>query len=166
MRTKPNTVIGIDNGLSGGLCAISAHDGSVIEYIPMPTALISHKSEISTEAIVEWISRYLSHQTLIAIEEPLKHAKSSQAMRSMALSFGKLLGIAETLRYAVERVQVGDWQKPVLGKVPKGKTKQVALAKANARWPDEEWLASPRCKVAHDGIVDAALIAEFARNQM
>jgi len=37
------------------------------------------------------------------------------------------------------------------------------LLKARQLWPDETWLASPRCTKPHDGMIDAALIAEYAR---
>jgi len=45
----------------------------------------------------------------------------------------------------------------------KGDTKPAAKAKAQQLWPDEQWLATPRCKKAHDGMIDGALIAEYAR---
>lgn len=51
----------------------------------------------------------------------------------------------------------------MLGKVLKGQTKKVALEKAQELEPEEKWLASPRCRVAHDGIVDAFLIAHYGR---
>jgi hypothetical protein len=50
-----------------------------------------------------------------------------------------------------------------LGKgMAKGNTKVTALKRANALWPEQDWLATKRSKVAHDGIVDAALIAHYA----
>ena len=97
----------------------------------------------------------------LAIEEPLAHAKSSQAMRSMALSFGKLIGMAETNNYEVQRVAVHKWQKRILGKISRGTSKQVAFEKAEERVPDEQWLKNSRCRVPHDGMVDAFLIARY-----
>lgn len=45
----------------------------------------------------------------------------------------------------------------------KGDTKPRALAKALQLWPGETFLASERCRVPHDGMIDAALIAEYGR---
>ena len=91
-------IIGIDNGLDGGLCAISKFDGSVIDKIVMPTKWVLKKREVDTLKIKEWILN-LNTPFTIAVEEPLAHAKSSQAVRSMALSFGKLMGMAESCEF-------------------------------------------------------------------
>ena len=101
----------------------------------------------------------------LAIEEPLHHARSSQAIRSMALSFGKLLGLAESRQWKVNCVSVHKWQKSMLGRVPKGKTKEVALAVANDIAPEECWRKSKRASKPHDGLIDAFLIAHYIRGK-
>jgi hypothetical protein len=153
-------IIGIDNGLDGGICAISAHNGAIIDKCEMPTFKRAGKREIDTRSVYNWICN-LNTESRIVIEEPLKHAKSSQAMRSMGISFGKLLGMCEAHMLDVNPIEVIDWQKKMLGKVPKGKTKIIALEVANKLAPDEDWRKSHRCTVAHDGIVDAYLIAKY-----
>jgi len=157
-------IVGIDNGLDGGLCAISKHSGSVIARSAMPTLKRAGKREVDTKAVFYWICN-LNTEPLIAIEEPLKHAKTSQAMRSMGISFGKILGMCETHDLKVRPIQVLDWQKKMLGKVPKSQTKVFALRKATELAPDEDWLATARSYVPHDGIVDAYLIARYAREK-
>ena len=157
-------IIGIDNGLDGGLCAISAHNGLVIEKMAMPTLQRGGKREVDTMAVWTWI-RNLNTEPLVAIEEPLKHAKSSQAMRSMAISFGKILGMCEAHGVRVKPIQVTDWQRAMLGRVPKSQTKAVALREATRLAPGESWLKNGRCSVPHDGMVDAFLIACFARQK-
>lgn len=154
-------IIGIDNGLDGGLCAISKYDGLIIDRCAMPTLKRAGKREVDTMAIYNWI-RNLHTEPLIAIEEPLKHAKTSQAMRSMGISFGKILGMCESHDIKVRPIQVLDWQKKMLGKVPKSQTKVFALRKATELAPEEDWLATARSYVPHDGIVDAFLIARYA----
>ena len=156
-------IIGIDNGLDGGLCAISAYSGDIIDYMEMPCKERAGKREIDTLKVYRWIMD-LNTDSRILIEEPLKHAKTSQAMRSMAISFGKLLGMCESHVLTVEPVEVAKWQRVMLGKVPKGQTKKVALQKAQEYEPEEKWLASPRCRVPHDGIVDAFLIALYGHH--
>lgn len=153
-------IIGVDNGLDGGLCAVSTFDGGIIDKVRMPTMQLSKKREVDIRKVNDWLLN-LNTPFELAIEEPLAHAKSSQAMRSMAISFGKLLGMAESHRYPVLRVSVHKWQKQILGRVPKGRTKEVALERALQLAPDENWLANKRCKKPHDGMVDAYLIAHY-----
>lgn len=151
-------IVGVDNGLDGGLAAISIHSGELIDRIKMPTKKVGNKREVDAYSVYRWLSD-LHSPYILAIEEPLAHAKSSQAVRSMALSFGKLVGMAESRLQKLIRVPVREWQKAMLGKVPRGETKAFALAKAMKLCPDENWLASERAKRPHDGIIDAYLIA-------
>jgi hypothetical protein len=158
-------IIGIDNGLDGGLCAISRFDGSVVDYTAMPCYKRKGKREIDTVATYRWITD-LCTKPIIAIEEPLKHARSSQAMRSMAISFGKLFGMCEVHGLEVAAVDVKEWQDAMLGKkVPRSGTKTAALAVAQSLHPNESWLAGDRSRIPHDGIVDGFLIAEYLRRK-
>lgn len=157
-------IVGADNGLDGGLCAISQFDGSLIDRICMPTYQQSGKREVNVREVHKWLDDLHTPFTL-AIEEPLKHARSSQAMRSMAISFGKLIGMAECYGYPIARISVHDWQRAMLGKnIPKGKTKELAFLLAQRMEPDEKWLASNRSTKPHDGLIDAFLIAHHYRN--
>ena len=73
-------IIGIDNGLNGGLVAISKETGAVIEKTIMPTLHRCKKREVDTRAVYEW-AMALETEFIFAIEAPLRHAKSSQAVR-------------------------------------------------------------------------------------
>ena len=161
-------IFGIDNGLDGGICAISSFDGSVISAIPMPCYKRKGKREVDTVAAYRWMTDLFGHKTeiLVAIEEPLKHARSSQAVRSMAISFGKLFGMCEVHGLEVAAVDVKEWQDAMLGKkVPRSGTKTAALAVAQSLHPNESWLAGDRSRIPHDGIVDGFLIAEYLRRK-
>ncbi len=153
-------IVGIDNGLDGGLCAISAFTGDLIAKTAMPCQQRSKKREVDTRKVNEWLLD-LNTPFVLAIEEPLAHAKSSQAVRSMAISFGKLIGMAECKDYEVARVSVQKWQRKMLGFVPKGMTKIAALNTAERLAPEENWLKNKRCRTPHDGMIDAFLIARY-----
>ena len=127
-------IVGVDNGLDGGLCAIAQFSGEIIDKISMPCQQRSKKREIDIRKVHQWLSD-LNTPFVMAIEEPLAHAKSSQAVRSMAISFGKLLGMAECKGYEVARISVHKWQKAVLGFIPKGMTKIAALNAAERLAP-------------------------------
>jgi hypothetical protein len=68
-------IVGVDNGLDGGLCAIAQFDGSLIDKIAMPCRQQSKKREIDICKIHKWLSD-LNTPFVLAIEEPLAHAKS------------------------------------------------------------------------------------------
>tara|TARA_R100001463_G_scaffold37626_1_gene80765 strand:- start:9048 stop:9554 length:507 start_codon:yes stop_codon:yes gene_type:complete len=156
-------IIGVDNGLNGGLVAISKQTGAVIDKTVMPTLQRSKKRETDARKVYEWVMA-LESDFIFAVEEPLHHARSSQAVRSMALSFGKLLGLAESREWDVRCVKVHNWQKSMLGHLaPPYDTKKAALHVANGLAPEECWLKSKRCSKAHDGMVDAFLIARYIR---
>ena len=159
-------IIGIDNGLDGGLTAISKTTGAIIDKTIMPTFQRGTKREVDTYRLYQWLLG-LDHnprEFLIAIEEPLHHAKSSQAVRSMGISFGKIIGLCESKEWEHCCVSVHKWQKKMLGSVPKGLTKEAALWKAECLAPDECWQKSKRASKPHDGMIDAFLIARYIRD--
>jgi hypothetical protein len=158
---EDTVIVGIDNGISGGLCALSAFDGAVLAHRAMPTKQVADKSEVDIPELLEWLEPYRKDM-VVCIEEPLKHAKSSQAMRSMSISFGLIVGACEAKQFSVHRIQVKEWQDVMLGKkLAKGMTKVAALATANKLWPQQRWIATNKSRVPHDGMIDAALIAHY-----
>ncbi len=157
-------IVGIDNGLKGGLCAVSKHDGSIIAKTPMPIYKRRGKWEVDPVTLYKWFRDLNPNQDAgVVLEEPLHHAPSSQAVRSMAISFGKIMGALETHGVNIYPVQVADWQKRMLeGRRWEEDTKAHALRVVQGIIPDEDWLAGDRCRNPHDGMVDAYLIARYA----
>lgn len=156
--------IGIDNGISGGLVAISDHDGRYIDGITMPILRWKKRNEIDALTVRYWL-RGLGESGKIAsatIEEP-GGSKSAKAACSMAGSFHALRAVLILWGVKWGRITPQSWQKVMLPKCKAGDTKPRALALAKELWPDETFLASSRCKVPHDGLIDAALIAEYSR---
>ena len=157
--------IGVDNGISGGLVAVSDHDGSYIDGIVMPGMQWHGLNEIDVIRVRKWlysVSGDIAKIKSVAIEKP-GGSKSARAGSSMAGSFHALRATLTLMDVYFERITPQSWQKVMLPKCKKGQTKPRALALAKELWPEETFLASPRCKVPHDGLIDAALIAEFSR---
>jgi hypothetical protein len=158
------TIIGIDNGLSGGLCVLNRATLEIIALAAMPCKPYGFKNEIDVDAVLKWVQQF--PEPTVAIEEPLHFAPTLASMRSMALSFGKIVGACTVLQVPCIRVQVKDWQDAILGvRKIKGLTKSIALAKATQRWPKQRWCVG-RSKTPHDGIIDAALIAVYANENI
>lgn len=153
-------VIGCDNGLDGGLSAVSAFDGGVVGYCAMPTKQRGRKREIDVRAVADWCASWDTPFVFVP-EEPLHFAPTLASMRSMALSFGQLLALAALRGWPCHPTEPGPWQTTMLGRFPKGQSKVRALAVARALAPEETWLATPRSTTPHSGIVDAFLIARW-----
>lgn len=156
--------IGIDNGLSGGLAAVD-YKGQMIDSIIMPTRNKAKGNEIDAVEVYEWIRsmRSMSVPTQIVLETPGKFSKGVQAIASMWDSYGVLRAICEVSQLRHHRITPQQWQKKMLVGCKRGDTKPAALQKAKQLWPMEEFLPTPRCKKPHDGMIDAALMAEYAR---
>ena len=157
--------IGIDNGLTGGLVALSDHPGPPIAMMPMPTRNKAKGNEVDAMEVFNWIAKIWTplDRITVVLETPGKHSPGAQALCSMWDSYGAIRGVLECRSIRHHRITPQSWQKTMLIGCAKGDTKPAALAKARQLWPDENWLASPRCTKPHEGLIDAALIAEHAR---
>lgn len=154
--------VGVDNGISGSLVALSS-DGLVCAKLIMPLHTVRGRDEVDVVAIAEWLleNRLTTDRTTVVIEEP-GGSQSAKAASSMAGSFHALRATFALLRYKWLRITPQSWQKPML-RCKTGDTKPAAAAMVQSLWPGEDWRASPRCRVLHEGAVDAVLIAEHAR---
>ena len=156
--------IGIDNGVSGGAVAID-DNGKIIDYLVMPIQKARRRNEVDVRAFVKWltcISRNYLADIKVIVEEP-GGSKSASAAVSMEGSFHALRGALESRRASWDRITPRSWQKIMIPGCKTGETKPRALECAQRLWPAQSWRATLRCKVPHAGLVDAALIAEYAR---
>lgn len=157
------TIIGIDNGISGGLVALSPHS-LIIDKLPMPIQKARKGNEIEILAVWQWIENLGRSKVMVVIEEP-GGSKSASAASSMAVSFASLrtLCVLKGLRW--HRITPQAWQKEMLPGCKAGDTKPRALAEARQLWPGESWLSTSRCSKPDEGLIDAAMIAEYARRR-
>ena len=153
--------IGIDNGLTGGLVAISDHRASIIGMSVMPIKGKAKGNEVDAEAVFLFLMQWARKDITVILETPGKHSPGVMALCSMWDSYGAIRSILETRGYRHHRIAPQTWQKAVLGNVEKGQTKPAALSKCRQLWPDESFLATSKSTVAHTGLCDAALIAYY-----
>tara|TARA_R110000796_G_scaffold23180_1_gene66679 strand:- start:2676 stop:3185 length:510 start_codon:yes stop_codon:yes gene_type:complete len=158
--------IGIDNGLDGGIVALDG-EGAVTFKSKMPVNKTGKGREIDVQGFAAIVEQLSPHAVFI-VEQASKHSPGKMALCSTWHSFACMTTTLKLLKVQWDLVQPQKWQKAFWArpKMPKGQkfdTKAAALVAAKRIWPCEEWLASDRCKIAHNGMVDAALIAEHAR---
>jgi hypothetical protein len=159
--------LGLDNGVSGALCALSPTPGvGIIAMTTMPIQRARKGNEIDVVGVWQWLVQELqadrNRDRITAVLEEPGGSKSARAATSMAGSFHALRALFQVQGIRFIRITPQQWQKPMLH-CKAGDTKPAALSLARQLWPTENWLASERCKVPHDGLVDSALIAEYAR---
>lgn len=160
-----NVIIGIDNGVSGALAAISSHNGAFIDAIPMPVQKARKGNEIDVIEVERWIKDVSAgfHNVHCAILEEPGGSKSAKAATSMAGSFHALRTVLTLAGIRWHRITPQKWQREMMPGCNSGDTKPRALELAKRLWPDETFLATERSKVPNHNIVDAALLAEYAR---
>jgi len=153
--------IGIDPGLKGGLAVI---DGSLIADLRiMPAVKVGNKKQLDERQLVHLFKGWKSGTEITTYIE-LVGSRPGQGVTSMfnfGLGWGIVRGILSGLSISYELVRPQAWKKVMLAGMPKGSEYQVA----SRLWPDQSWMATPRCTTAHDGMIDAALIAEYGRRR-
>jgi hypothetical protein len=150
-------IVGIDNGVSGGLAYLE--NGKVRATMPMPTVKARKGNEIDVAVVDKFL--FATCPRLVVIEEP-GGSKSARAATSMAGSFHAIRTICVLRGIPYERITPQIWQKVMLPGCKAGETKPRALEAAKRLWPEVDWRATDRSKVPHDGLIDAALIAMWA----
>lgn len=158
--------VGIDNGVSGALALVDP-SGGLLGRIAMPVFAARRGRSVAIVSVAGWLDDVVGEdpEVRFVIEQP-GGTKSQKAAVSMANTYGQLIAMMRLRGVVPIEITPQSWQKGMLGKVPTGRTKEYALRVATELWPGEDWLATSRSRVPHDGLVDAALIAEFGRRNM
>lgn len=168
MRIKK--YIGIDCGLDGGIVQID-ESGNIESVEVMPVRKIGKRRKIDLhmlDRIFLSFGQSMAGDFFVVVEDPGGHAQSAAGLRSMTYSFAAVeaMLVSHGLRYTTtpsRKWQKMFWLKPKIAKGEKFDTKTAALVAAKKLWPNQDWTKSQRATNAHDGIVDAALLAEAGR---
>lgn len=155
--------VGVDNGLTGGIVAIPSYRGITIRMDVMPVQGKAKGNEVDSRAFLALFEDWPREAVTVLLETPGKHSPGVQALCSMWDSYGAIRAILETRGFRHYRIAPQTWQRKMLGNVAKGQTKPAALSAARRLWPGESFLATSRSKKPHEGLIDAALIAEYGR---
>lgn len=151
-------IIGIDPGKKGGIALVSAKGGLTHVY-PMPEA------EREIVRLLRLVCGTSRHGLTVAYVEKVG-AMPGNGVVSM-FSFGRNVGILIGTLHAegvpVHEIRPKEWQTICVKNKPTPKSR--ALATARKLWPGQAFLATKRSKIPHDGMIDAALIAEYGRRQ-
>lgn len=156
MSTKNMIYIGIDPGLDGGIAVLDEN----IWVSTLPVVLAGKKRNMDEQQMHNILVPFTGLDSLVTIE--LVSARPGQGVTSMfrfGTGWGFLRGICVGLGLPYQMVRPQEWQKVMMKGQPKGSEYLVA----SRLWPGIDWRKSDRAKKPHDGMVDAALIAEYSR---
>jgi len=169
------TYVGIDIGKSGAI-AMMYPDGT-IETIPMPMI----KTEVDYHMIAQRISHlaeaYRGNLHIVFEKLGVIFGSSKQVAWSMGAQSGaiEMICICQNIPYT--KVRAVDWQKTMFqgldeitkisklsktGK-PSRDTKAMALVAVKRIFPQQKLVFGAKATVPHDGLIDAVLMAEYAR---
>lgn len=152
-------ILGIDPGLDGGLALVSGQEITRTEPIPVVNVKDS-KREYDIAQLVRTIKHWNPDHVLIEKQQAMK-AQGVSSMFSIGNGYGIMRGVVVALGIPHTLVHPKTWQKEMFKDLPKSDTKAMSYIVCQRLWPANSWLATLRCKKPHDGMTDAALIAEY-----
>lgn len=153
-------IVGIDPGKDGGYAELSM-DGRLRFALPLQLGLnyllaLPHAS-LASRFI--WCER---------AQVMMINGKKSSAtsMFSYGTHYGEILGIIRALAVRHQLVRPADWTRVMhMGTKDTDVPKARSLEAATRIFPGEKWLVDKRRK-PHDGLFEAAIIAEYGRRQL
>ncbi len=157
-------IMGIDPGKKGGIAVIDSKR-KICELTPMP--MLPGGKVWDLEELCVIVGRWSNDCGAVYIEKV--GAMPGQGVVSMfnfGWGCGALEGIVAAYQLPYHKVSPQTWMKSVhQGSDAKANTKQKGLQIAKRLYPGRSFLATPRSRVPHDGMVDALLIALFGLQQ-
>lgn len=160
-------IIGIDPGMSGAICLLTA-DGKIDKIYDMPVFDLGGKGKVrrmvNADKVAEWLDCFRGRENVKAFIEKAQSMKG-QGVASMfgyGVSYGMLLGILAACQIPRTPVTPQAWKKVMMQGLDKS-SKDAARSKATQLWPDKADLFE-RAKDEHRA--EAALIAYFGQGQV
>ena len=162
--------IGFDIGFKGGIVTMA--DGDIVDKTIMPLM----GGDLDIIAIAKILNKHKDFKRHLVTEKFAGFfGYSKKAAVSVATQSGKLRAICALLKLPMTAITPQTWQKEmwtgttiqykkVSGKRAKD-TKKTSILTATRLFPSECFKPSARYVNPHDGLVDAALLAEYGRRK-
>jgi hypothetical protein len=143
-------IAGIDPGRDGGIAVLD--ENAEIIALKLLRTVIVKQFLLELGCKILWIEK----------AQPMG-GESAKAMFNYGREYGYLLGTLAGTGIDVNFVPPAVWTAKLHQKSAVAMTHKKAASEYAAKqiWPHETFLASDRCRKAHDGLFEAALIAYF-----
>lgn len=159
-------VIGIDNGLDGGVVAQRANH----LFTAITPTLGTGKRSYNEQGMRELLNSAMSHvgeTTMVFLERAqAMPGQGVTSMFSIGHGFGLWKGLLIGMCIPFEIVSPQTWQKEMFSGVNRDDAKAASALVAQRLRPEQDWRASVRCRKPHDGLTDAFCIAEYGRRRL
>ena len=158
--------IGIDPGLQGAIATI--RESGYIDAIILPTFFNGKKTVLDNSTLASRFSLFNTTDIkwyAVLEQQQAMPKQGVTSMFSIGYGFGVLKQCLVDFSISHEVVRAQAWQKEFGISGRKGNTKTQALQICQDLFPDVNLLATEKSRKPHEGIVDAVLIAEFARRR-
>ncbi len=154
-RPSSKWYIGIDPGQKGGIVLID-HRPKVTSYCPMPDTVTGMVEEI--RSLISVAGEEPADVALITELAQVMPKQGAVSGFTYGRHFGAIEAIAVALGLPYHEVRPGKWKKDM--GLNSDKTNSIKLCER--LFPGVQ-LVLPPCRVKHDGIAEAILIAEWGR---
>lgn len=157
--------VGIDPGLDGALVVLDA-GGAVVQQEPLPVISAGRGRRIyDVPGVVTLLSSIGDAEELfVTLEQALIFRGQGIASTAAGIGGMRLIeGVVATLGIRYQIVHPRTWQTGMLTGAATGDPKSAARVVAGRLWPRQSWLRTPACTKPHQGMIDAALLAEYSR---
>lgn len=153
-------ILGVDPGLDGGLAVIGP-DGILLK--PMPR----YAGGIDIPELNRLLSSHARDLRAAYIEKPPIVPKNGCiAHFRLGEAYGIVVGLVLANGIPLVEVRPQKWQQAMHQGVPKYDNAKLRSKSAfSLLFPGVDARRTAKCTVPHDGLVDAALIAEYGRRQ-
>jgi hypothetical protein len=155
-------ILGVDPGLSGALAIRGEGTSLLVETMPVIAG------QVDLPALCRWISAHKDSIRIAFLE--VVQGRPGFAVKSLMTASrngGMIEGVLVALGIPYERVPAQVWTREMhvgLGKDMKAKDKSALVA--GRIFPFMDFRENPESKKIHDGLIDAALIAEYGRRRV
>ncbi len=152
--------IGIDPGVTGGICVVNAATGRMMAAQRTPILPVTGKKQYNAAAMRDILLNGMYEVRLATIEKVGVHPHDGKVgCFNFGVGYGLWIGLMVALSIPHIEVSPQRWQARMLAGLPRGgSSKASAMRAANSLFPTLELTVK-----ADSGIADSALIAEFGR---
>lgn len=141
--------IGVDPGKSGGIAWIQDGRKSTVAY--------------SDEALLNLCRQAGGEECICCLEKVSAMPKQGvTSMFNFGVSFGFIKGVLTAFEMPYQEIPPQKWKK----EYSLNSDKQNSIAVCKKLFPDVNLKRTDKCRVDHDGMAEALLMAEYARRRM
>jgi hypothetical protein len=161
---KSKLYLGIDNGLSGGICGINDKKEVVVTSVMPVEKNKKNKNEYSYIILSLLLHRLKRDYDLyVAVEQAHPRAISGKRQCfSTGYGYGLVCGVLSGLDINFSIVTPQKWQKEILGEFKRGESKIASANFCLKNYPLVN-LKIGKSKKLHTGLTDALCLAEWKR---